>query len=117
MISVSPLLLAHGRLAPLHPGSKTPWLRSLIAGASNDPVQVAVWEREKPDCAWGVRITDELIVLDLERPGKGSFAGGARQIDWIECESGQRLPDGPLATTQSGGEHRYLTLPQAYRGR
>lgn len=33
----------------------------------------------------------DLIVLDLERPGKGSPCGGVRQISWIECERGKCL--------------------------
>jgi hypothetical protein len=117
VIDVSPVLLAHGRLVPLYPDSKHPWLRSLKDGASNDPAKIAKWEQNKPGCGWGMRIaSDELIVLDLEPPGKGSFAGGVRMTDWLECEAGRRLPDGPIATTQSGGQHRYFTLPPAFRG-
>jgi hypothetical protein len=117
VIDVSPRLLAHGLLAPLRPSTKRPWLRSLINEASSDPAVVAAWQQTKPGCSWGLRIeSDSLIVLDLERPGKGSPAGGIRMIDWVECENGKRLPDGPVATTESGGEHRYFLLPEQYRG-
>jgi hypothetical protein len=116
LIGVSPWVLTHGRLAPLR-ASKRPWLRSLKNSATNDPAVIRTWIRQKAGCDWGFKITsDALIVLDLERPGKGSVAGGVRQIDWIEVEHGKRVPFGPVATTQSGGQHRYFLLPAAYRG-
>jgi hypothetical protein len=47
----------------------------------------------KKGCALGLRITsDELIVLDLERPGKGSPVGGVCTLDRIECEQIGRFP-------------------------
>lgn len=118
MIDVSPLLLQHGRLLPLHPDLKKPWLLEVINTATNDPTTIAEWVATKPGCGWGLRIdSDELIVLDLERPGKGSACGGVRSVEWSELDAGQRLPFGPVATTQDGGQHRYYRLPEAYRGR
>lgn len=115
---VSSALLHYGRLVPIRPETKTPWLRSVIKSASNDPAVMAKWRRNKPGCGWGLRIeSDELVVLDLEVPGKGSACGGQRTLDWIQLENGKRLPDTWVISTRSGGEHRYYRLPAEYRGR
>ena len=107
-------LLLCGRLIPLNPGTKKPWVRS-YADASNHPAQLAKWARTKPNCDFGLVIdADDLIVLDCEGPGKGN---GRRSIDWAEVDAGKRLPDGPVATTPSGGEHLYFRLPAKYIGK
>ncbi len=115
MIEISERLLQLGRIVPIHPGTKRPWVRSVIASASSDPAVISKWAKTRPGCAWGLRIeSNDLIVLDLEGTGKGN---GRRTLDWIECDHGLRLPDGPVSTTPSGGRHMYFRLPQAYIGK
>jgi hypothetical protein len=118
--AVSPKLLVHGRLAALIPdGTKRPWLPSLKRDATNNPVTLLEWERDKPGCDYGIRFWSRtIIVLDLERPGKGSDIGGIQILLNLEAEQREAIPrTGPKATSESGGEHWYFMIPVEYRGR
>jgi hypothetical protein len=92
-------------------------LRNVIEGASNDPKTIAKWEREKPDCALAIRLwSDSIIVIDFERPGKGSEHGGLHTLANIEAEHGPIPRTGPKAQSESGGEHWYFMIPVQFRG-
>jgi hypothetical protein len=116
------VLLQHGRLVPLRPeshgmGKKHPWLRSVIGQATKDPVQIRLWEKEKPDCHWGLRLDDDsdIIVIDIESAARGK-GDGAATIARLEQEHGALLPPGPVERSLGGGLHSWLRIPKQFHG-
>jgi hypothetical protein len=75
------------------------------------------WELEFPGCGWAIRFESyEVVVLDLEKPGKGSIEGGLFHLHELEKIYGP-LPGCPKARSLDMGEHWYrLCLPE-YIGR
>jgi hypothetical protein len=117
--AVSPKLIAFGRLVPLKPLTKEPWIWNLIEGASNNPETLLEWQRTKPDADYGIRLgSKEIIVVDFERPGKGSVFGGLYTLHSILEADNERVPTtGPKSCNETGGEHWYFLLPPGFHGR
>lgn len=102
-------VMRYGRILPIYPLTKKPWLRSVIKDATYSIEVINEWVEKKPGCGWGCRIDHRrLIVLDLEGPAKGDGLATMREL----VSRYGPLPKGPLVRTPSDGEHRYLMMPE-----
>lgn len=87
------------RVFPCHPNSKRPILDDWPALATNDPVQIAAWEVEYPDCNWAVACGPSgLAVIDIDPPI------GEESLFAFELEHGF-LPETRVHKSARGGKH------------
>lgn len=71
--------------------------------ASNDPDQITRWERQYPDCLWGIPCQDNnFFALDVDPDG----------IEyWKQRTSSNHFEYGPCQQTPRGGSHVLFSLP------
>lgn len=80
-----------------------------VTNATNRPGQVKAWAKLNPRY-WGIACKpSRLLVIDLDR--KNGIDGVANFNEWL-ADKGLAIPDeAPRISTQSGGIHIYLRLP------
>src|SRR6266852_8507218 len=108
------IALAHLRrhptdyLFPLAQQSKFPPLlkKNLTENCSNDPAQLRAWDKQFPNCNWGIALRrSRLIVADVdvskEKKGRATY-------DWLDID--REWPKTSVVKSPTGGFHCY------YRG-
>jgi hypothetical protein len=90
---------------PIAAGKKfPPCIKNNLEDASNDPVQLAAWEKQWPGCNWGVsHVKSGLLVADVDtNPKKGKVG----QLTYDDLDLMYGWPETEMTTTPSGGFHK-----------
>lgn len=97
-------------LFPIKPGAKfPPLIRDNLAQASNDPVQLAAWERHWPGCNWGLsHKRSGVLVADIDvNKAKGKIGDET----YLDLDLIYGWPETEMTTTPSGGFHKIYIGP------
>jgi Bifunctional DNA primase/polymerase, N-terminal len=96
------------KIFPIKRNGKASLTKQGFKDASSDPLQIAQWEQEHPDCNWGMPTGEEagVVVLDLDAKHPESF-------QWWREQQDINTPVETLeVATPSGGIHLYFLTPE-----
>lgn len=106
--SITTLITQNGPVFPIKPNGKKPLTDHGFKDASSDQAQIKRWQREFPNCNWGMP-TGNIVVLDID-------AKHAEALEWLRD---QQDIHGPFNTreilTPSTGTHSYFVAPEGVR--